>query len=275
MSKLFSPLKIGHTTLANRITVAPMCQYSAIDGSMTDWHIMHLGSMALSGASMLVMEATGVVPEGRITPQCTGLYSDANEEAMARVVKFVRGISPIVIGVQLGHAGRKASAARPWQGRGALKPEQGAWRTNAPSPIALAEGWPTPHALTLQEMAECKAAWVAAAKRAARIGLDVIEMHSTHGYLFSEFLSPLSNKRTDQYGGSLQNRMRWPLEVFRAMREVFPAGKFIGAKISGSDFYEGGWTPDDAVVYASELNPGLTGMKKSLSKSVCWRMSVF
>jgi 2,4-dienoyl-CoA reductase-like NADH-dependent reductase (Old Yellow Enzyme family) len=253
MSKLFSPLQIGKYTLANRITVAPMCQYSAIDGSMTDWHIMHLGSMALSGASMLVMEATGVVPEGRITPQCTGLYSDANEEAMARVVKFVRGISPVVIGVQLGHAGRKASAARPWQGRGALKPEQGAWRTDAPSPIALAEGWPTPHELTHEDMAACKAAWVASAKRAARIGLDFIEMHSTHGYLFSEFLSPLSNKRTDQYGGSLQNRMRWPLEVFRAMREAWPADKFIGAKISGSDFYEGGWTPDDAVVYAGEL----------------------
>ena len=253
MSTLFSPLQIGNVTLPNRITVAPMCQYSAIDGSMTDWHMMHLGNMALSGASMLVIEATGIVPEGRITPQCTGLYSDANEEAMARVVKFVRGISPIVLGIQLGHAGRKASAARPWQGRGALKAEEGAWRTDAPSAIALAADWPTPHALSVQEMANIKAACVTSVKRAARIGLDFVELHSTHGYLFSEFLSPLVNKRTDDYGGSLTQRMRWPLEVFRAMREAWPADKFIGAKISGSDFAEGGWSADDAVVYAGEL----------------------
>ena len=253
MSKLFSPLQIGNVTLPNRITVAPMCQYSAIDGSMTDWHLMHLGNLALSGASMLVIEATGVVPEGRITPQCTGLYSDANEQAMARVVKFVRGISPIVLGIQLGHAGRKASSARPWQGRGALKAEEGAWRTDAPSDIALAAGWPTPHALSVQEMAAIKQACVAAVKRAVRIGLDFVELHSTHGYLFSEFLSPLANKRSDGYGGSLANRMRWPLEVFRAMREAWPAQKFIGAKISGTDFAENGWMPDDAVVYAGEL----------------------
>ena len=249
MSKLFSPLQIGNTTLRNRVTVAPMCQYSAIDGSMTDWHLMHLGTMALSGSSMLVIEATGVVPEGRITPQCVGLYSDANEEAMARVLKFVRSISNVVLGVQLGHAGRKASSARPWQGRGALKPGDGAWRTDAPSAVPLAADWPTPHELTLQEMAAIKAACVSATQRSARLGLDFVEMHSTHGYLFSEFLSPLSNKRTDEYGGSLQNRMRWPLEVFRAMRDAWPADKFIGAKISGTDFAEGGWTPDDAVVY--------------------------
>ena len=252
MSKLFSPLQIGNVTLPNRITVAPMCQYSAIDGSMTDWHVMHLGSMALSGASMLVIEATGVMPEGRITPHCTGLYSDANEAAMARVLAFVRSISPIVVGIQLGHAGRKASSARPWQGRGALKPEQGAWRTQAPSAIALAADWPTPHELSVEEMSNIKAACVAAVKRAARLGLDFIEMHSTHGYLFSEFLSPLANKRNDEYGGSLQNRMRWPLEVFRAMREAWPADKFSG-KDFRQRFAEGGWTADDAVIYAGEL----------------------
>ena len=253
MSTLFSPLQIGSFTLPNRITVAPMCQYSAIDGSMTAWHLMHLGNMALSGASMLVMEATGIVPEGRITPQCTGLYSDANEEAMARVVKFVRSVSPIVLGIQLGHAGRKASAHRPWNGRGALQPNQGAWLTAAPSAVPLAADWPMPHALTGLEMERIKQAAVAAVKRAVRLGLDFVELHSTHGYLFSEFLSPLANKRTDDYGGSITNRMRWPLEVFRAMREAWPADKFIGAKISGSDFAEGGWTADDAVVYAGEL----------------------
>ena len=253
MSKLFSPLQIGKHTLPNRITVAPMCQYSAIDGSMTDWHLMHLGNMALSGASMLVIEATGIVPEGRITPQCTGLYSDANEAAMTRAVTFVRSVSPIVLGVQLGHAGRKASAYRPWSGSGTLKSNDGAWTTEAPSAVALAAGWPEPHALTVQEMERLKQAAVAAVQRAARIGLDFVELHSTHGYLFSEFLSPLANKRTDNYGGSLENRMRWPLEVFRAMRAAWPADKFIGAKISGADFAEGGWMPDDAVVYAGEL----------------------
>jgi len=253
MSKLFSPLQLGNFTLENRITVAPMCQYSAVDGSMTDWHVMHLGSMALSGASMLVIEATGVLPEGRITPQCTGLYSDANEQAMARVVKAVRGVSSIVLGIQLGHAGRKASSHRPWNGRGPLKPEEGAWMVEAPSAVALAADWPVPHALGAQDMQRVKQACVASVRRAARLGLDFVEMHSTHGYLFSEFLSPLANKRSDEYGGSLQNRMRWPLEVFRAMREAWPADKFIGAKISGSDFADGGWTPDDAVVYAGEL----------------------
>ena len=253
MSKLFSPLQIGNFTLRNRITVAPMCQYSAINGSMTDWHLMHLGNMALSGASMLVIEATGIVPEGRITPQCVGLYSDANEEAMARVLKFVRGISPVVLGIQLGHAGRKASAHRPWNGRGPLKAGEGAWTTEAPSEVPLAADWPMPHALSAAEMDRIKQAAVAAVKRSARLGLDFVELHSTHGYLFSEFLSPLSNKRTDEYGSSLQNRMRWPLEVFRAMREAWPTDKFIGAKISGSDFAEGGWTADDAVVYAGEL----------------------
>ncbi len=253
MSKLFTPLKIGNITLPNRITVAPMCQYSAIDGSMTDWHLMHLGNLALSGASMLVIEATGVVPEGRITPQCTGLYSNVNEAAMARVVKFVRSVSPIVLGIQLGHAGRKASAHSPWNGRGALKTDEGAWATAAPSAVPLAADWPTPHALSAQEMERIKQAFVASAKRAAQLGLDFIELHSTHGYLFSEFLSLLSNQRTDEYGGSLANRMRWPLEVFRAMREAWPADKFIGAKISGSDFADGGWTPDEAVVYAGEL----------------------
>lgn len=251
-SRLFTPLSIGGMELANRITVAPMCQYSAVEGSMTDWHLMHLGTMAISGASMLVIEATGVVPEGRITPQCTGLYSDANEVAMKRAVDFCRSISAVRIGVQLAHAGRKGSAARPWEGRGALPSDNpGAWQTVAPSAVALASGWPAPQALDRAGMDALTRAFVAAARRAARIGLDFIEIHSTHGYLLSEFLSPLANRRDDEYGGSLGNRMRFPLEVFRAVRAAWD--KPMGAKISGTDFAEGGWTPDDAVVYARAL----------------------
>ena len=250
-SKLFTPFSIGKLELANRITIAPMCQYSAVDGSLTDWHMQHLGNLALSGASLLIVEATGVAPEGRITPNCTGLYSDENEAAMARVVKFVRSISPIRIGVQLAHAGRKASTQRPWEGRGFLKNGEGAWQTVAPSAIPLAAGWPTPQALTREGMEAVKRAFVAAARRAARIGFDVVELHSTHGYLLSEFLSPLANKREDQYGGSLENRMRFPLEVFRAVRAAWE--KPLGAKISGTDFAAGGWTPDEAVAYAREL----------------------
>ncbi len=253
MSKLFTSLKVGGMEIANRVTVAPMCQYSADNGSMTDWHLMHVGTLAISGAGMIVIEATGVVPEGRITPHCVGLYSDENEAAMARVVRYARSVSAARLGVQLGHAGRKASSHRPWAGRGALKPEEGAWTTVAPSAIALAPGWPAPHALTRAEMERVKAAFVAATRRAARIGLDFVEVHSTHGYLLSEYLSPLANHRDDEYGGSLENRMRFPLEVFSAMRDAWPADKPIGAKISGSDFAPGGWTPDDAVAYAREL----------------------
>jgi 2,4-dienoyl-CoA reductase-like NADH-dependent reductase (Old Yellow Enzyme family) len=253
MSQLFSPLAIGAMPLANRISIAPMCQYSAVDGAMTDWHVMHLGHLALSGASMLVIEATGVTPEGRITAHCTGLYSDENEAAMARVVRFVRSISKIPLGVQLGHAGRKASSHRPWEGRGALSGAEGSWTTVAPSAVPLAPGWPTPVALDRAGMTAITQAFVDAAGRAARMGLDFIELHSTHGYLLSEFLSPLANRRTDEYGGSLQNRMRFPLEVFRALRAAWPQERPIGAKISGTDFAEGGWTGDDAVVYAGEL----------------------
>jgi 2,4-dienoyl-CoA reductase-like NADH-dependent reductase (Old Yellow Enzyme family) len=253
MSLLFSPLSVGPLELANRVTVAPMCQYSALDGSMTDWHLQHLANLALSGASLLIIEATGVTAEGRISLGCTGLYSDANESAMKRVVDFVRTISPIRVGVQLGHAGRKASAQRPWEGRGALGSGEGAWQTIAPSAISLADGWPAPVALDRSGMNAVRDAFVASTRRALRIGLDLVEVHSTHGYLLSEFLSPLANRRTDEYGGTLENRMRFPLEVARAVRDAWPHGKVLGAKISGTDFAPGGWTPDDAVIYAREL----------------------
>lgn len=251
-SLLFTPFSIGRMELPNRITIAPMCQYSAVDGTMTDWHVMHLGNLALSGASMLVIEATGVTAEGRITLGCTGLYSDENERAMKRVIDFVRTISPIRIGVQLAHAGRKASAERPWEGRGPLAADRGAWQTIGPSAIPFAPGWHTPNALDRAGMDAVRDAFVASARRSERIGLDFIEVHSTHGYLLSEFLSPLINRREDEYGGSLESRMRFPLEVMRAMRAAWP-DKPLGAKISGTDFADGGWTPDDAVAYASAL----------------------
>ncbi len=252
-SQLFTPVQVGNCTLDNRITIAPMCQYSAVDGSMSDWHLMHLGSLAISGASMLVLEATGVTPQGRITPHCPGLYSDANEFAMKRVADYVRSISPIALGVQLGHAGRKASSHRPWQGHGPLSGSEGAWQTLAPSAVPLAAGWPTPQAMSKADMQQLTRDFVQAARRAARIGLDFVELHSTHGYLLSEFLSPLSNQRMDEYGGSLENRMRFPLEVFRAMRAAVPVACFVGAKISGTDFVDGGFAPDEAVVYARAL----------------------
>ncbi|HYH42875.1 MAG TPA: NADH:flavin oxidoreductase/NADH oxidase [Burkholderiales bacterium] len=252
-SRLFNSLAIGGMALSNRVTVAAMCQYSAVEGSMTDWHMQHLGNLSLSGSAMLVVEATGVVPEGRITRYCTGLYSDENEAAMKRVLDFVRTISPARIGLQINHAGRKASAHRPWEGRGPLGPGEGAWTTFAPSAIALAPGWPTPVPLDPPALDALSAAYVKATQRAARIGFDFIELHSTHGYLLSEFLSPLSNHREDEYGGSLENRMRFPLAVFRAVRDAWPKEKPLGAKISGTDFAPGGWTPEDAVAYAREL----------------------
>jgi 2,4-dienoyl-CoA reductase-like NADH-dependent reductase (Old Yellow Enzyme family) len=252
-SKLFSPLKIGKIELENRITVSAMCQYSAVNGSMTDWHRMHIGNLALSGASLFMIESTAVTADGRISPGCAGLYSDENEAALSSVLKFVRSISPIRIGVQLGHAGRKGSAPRPWEGTGALSSDKGGWQTVAPSAIALGPGWPVPVAIDRAGMESLKNSYVEAAKRALRAGVDFIEFHSTHGYLIAEFLSPLSNKRTDEFGGSLQNRMRFPLEVFAAIRAVWPADRVLGSKITGTDFADGGITPEECVAYARAL----------------------
>jgi 2,4-dienoyl-CoA reductase-like NADH-dependent reductase (Old Yellow Enzyme family) len=253
MSTLFSPITIGGLAFANRIAVSPMCQYSAVDGSMTDWHLMHLGTLALSGAGQLVIESTHVTPEGRITPGCAGLWSDANQRAMQRVVDWCRSISPIRIALQIGHAGRKGSAQRPWEGRSALSAAEGAWETLAPSAVPLAPGWPTPRELDRAGMDRIRAAFVAATRRAAEIGVDMIEVHSAHGYLLNEFLSPLANRRTDAYGGPLANRMRYPLEVFEAMRAAWPQDRPIGVRIPGTDYVEGAWGPADAVAYAREL----------------------
>ena len=248
--KLFTPLQLGGVTLPNRIVVAPMCQYSAHDGSMTDWHLMHLGQFAVSGAGLTIVEATGVTPEGRISPGCTGLYSDANEAAMKRVVAFFRTLTRHPIGVQLAHAGRKASVRFPWQGGKPLSREEGAWEAVAPSPLAYGDGWPVPHGLSVSELKELRERFVEAADRARRVGFDAIELHSSHGYLLHQFLSPLTNQRKDAYGA---DRTKFPREVAQALREAWPKERCLGARISGSDWVEGGLGPDDAVQYAREL----------------------
>ena len=252
-SKLFTPIRLGGVELPNRIVVSPMCQYSADDGSMTDWHLMHLGSLAVSGAGLLMIEATGVTREGRISHGCSGLYSDNNEAAMRRVVEACRRVTRSPIGVQLGHAGRKASAQLPWLGGKALSAAESPWQTVAPSALAYDQGWHTPRELSGADIAGLAQTFAAAAGRALRIGLEVVEMHSAHGYLLHEFLSPLSNKRTDRYGGSLENRMRAPLEIAQALRETWPRERCLGARISASDWAAGGFEVDDAVTYARAL----------------------
>ena len=254
MSALFRPLKIGDLELANRIVVAPMCQYSAVDGDATDWHTIHLGQLAQSGAGLLVIEATAVTPEGRITAGDLGLYSDANEAALARVLDAVRPHSTTRIGMQLGHAGRKASSRVPWEG-GAQVPlgQPGSWTAVAPSAIPHATGEEAPVALDAAGLARVREAFAAAARRAARLGLEFLEIHSAHGYLLHQFLSPLSNRREDEYGGSLENRMRFPLEVYDAVRAAFPAGRPVWVRVSATDWVDGGWDLDATIAFGQAL----------------------
>jgi NADPH2 dehydrogenase len=253
MSALFTPIKLGSVELANRIHVSPMCQYSSDDGSATDWHLGHLAMLANSGASMVVVEATHVERRGRITHGCMGLYSDHNEAALARVIAHCRRSGTAKFGIQLAHAGRKASSQRPWEGGGALKAEQDPWPTIAASAIPYGENWHTPRAATDEDIARVREAFVNSAKRALRIGFDLIELHYAHGYLAHSFLSPISNKRTDQYGGSLENRMRFGLEIARAVRAVVPKTVALGARLSAVDWREGGVTADDSVAYSKAL----------------------
>ena len=254
MSRLFEPLQIGGLALRNRIIIAPMCQYSATDGSANDWHLIHLGHLALSGASLMILEATAVEPEGRITPGDLGLYSDANEQALTRVLSAVRAHSPIKIGMQLAHAGRKASSRAPWQG-GAQIPlgQPGSWRAVAPSAVPHSPAEDAPAALDAEGLQRIRTAFAEAAKRAERLGLDGLEIHAAHGYLLHQFLSPLANKREDAYGGSLENRMRFPLEVFDAVRETFPADKPVWVRISATDWVPGGWDIDGTVALSNAL----------------------
>lgn len=252
---LFTPWQIGPLALANRIVIAPMCQYSASDGTAGDWHLIHLGHLALSGAGLLIVEATAVEAVGRITPGCLGLYSDANEAALARVLAAVRAHSAMPIAIQLAHAGRKASSRAPWDG-GAQIPlgEPGAWQAVAPSALPHIAGEDVPTALDRAGLQRIRSAFVDAARRAARLGFDGVELHAAHGYLMHQFLSPIANQRTDEYGGSLANRMRFPLEVFEAVREAFPSGRPVWARVSATDWIEGsGWDVDTTIAFVHEL----------------------
>ncbi|HVK93027.1 MAG TPA: NADH:flavin oxidoreductase/NADH oxidase [Mycoplana sp.] len=254
MSKLFAPLKVGNLELANRIVIAPMCQYSAEDGCMTDWHTIHLGHLALSGAALLTIEATGVTPEGRISYGDTGLWSDENEAAMARVLESVRRWSDMPIAIQLGHAGRKASTDKPWFGGAQIAPgQENGWQTVAPSPIPFAEGENPPEELDRAGLDRVLQAFADGAKRAARLDLAAVQIHAAHGYLLHQFLSPLSNQRTDEYGGSLENRMRFPLEVFDAVRAAFPAGRPVTVRLSATDWVDGGWDIEQSITFSKKL----------------------
>ncbi|HAV36667.1 MAG TPA: oxidoreductase [Massilia sp.] len=253
-SALFSPYKLGPLELPNRIAIAPMCQYSADEGLATDWHMIHLGQLALSGAALLIIEATAVVPEGRISPDDLGLWSDAHTEALRPIVAAMRRHSPIKIAIQLAHAGRKASSAAPWLGGANIRPDEPrGWQTVAPSAVPHAEGETVPLALDAEGLQRVKDGFVDAARRAQALGLDAIELHGAHGYLLHEFLSPLSNRRDDEYGGSLENRMRFPLEVFEAVRAAVPESMTVGMRISATDWVEGGWDLESSVVFAREL----------------------
>jgi 2,4-dienoyl-CoA reductase-like NADH-dependent reductase (Old Yellow Enzyme family) len=253
MSALFSPIQLRDLKLKNRIMVAPMCQYSAVNGEANDWHFTHINTLSLSGAAMFCIEATHVEAIGRITPGCLGLWNDATEAALRPIVASVRKHSGIAIAMQLAHAGRKGSSHVPWDGGQQIPIQQGGWQTEGPSALPHKEGELAPLALDAAGLARVRAAFVAAARRAERLGLDALELHSAHGYLLHQFLSPISNKRTDQYGGSLQNRMRYPLEVFDAIREVFPANKPVGVKLSATDWVEGGWDLPQTIEYVKEL----------------------
>lgn len=254
MSRLFEPLQLGGLHLPNRIVIAPMCQYSAEDGSPGDWHMIHLGHLALSGAGLMILEATAVSPEGRISPRDLGLYSDANEAALARVLSAVRAHSPMPLAVQLSHAGRKGSSRAPWDGGAQIHPDEPeGWKTEAPSPVPHGDGEDAPRSLDRAGLDRVRGDFVAATRRAARLGLDGIELHGAHGYLLHQFLSPLANTREDEYGGSLENRMRFPLEVFDAVRAEFPADKPVWMRISATDWVPGGWDIEGTLALSRAL----------------------
>lgn len=252
--KLFEPYRVGQLTLVNRIVIAPMCQYSAVEGCMTDWHVIHLGHLALSGAALLTIEATAVEPAGRITYADVGLWDEAAEGAMARVIDSVRRHSDMPIAIQLAHAGRKASTEVPWKGGAQISPTAaGGWQTVAPSPLPFASGQSAPRALDRDGLKRVRESFAAAAVRAARLGIDAVQLHGAHGYLLHQFLSPLSNRRDDEYGGSLENRMRFPLEVFAAVRDAFPADKPVAMRVSGTDWVPGGWDIGQTIAFGKAL----------------------
>jgi 2,4-dienoyl-CoA reductase-like NADH-dependent reductase (Old Yellow Enzyme family) len=262
---LFTPFTMRGLTLPNRVVVSPMCQYSAVRGCATDWHVIHLGQLALSGAGLLILEATGVEPEGRISPACLGLYNEETEAALGRVLDVVRRWSPMPLGIQLGHAGRKASTRPSWEVREGrtrwLARSDGGWEIVGPSAIPFSPGWPVPQELDEAGMDRIVTAFGQAARRAARLGFDLIEIHGAHGYLISSFLSPLANRRQDAHGGCLENRMRFPLRIAAEVRAAFPSDRPVGMRFNGTDWTEGGITPEEAVAFARAL--------KSLGLNYC------
>ncbi|MBK1660645.1 NADH:flavin oxidoreductase/NADH oxidase [Paracraurococcus ruber] len=250
---LFAPYSMRDLRLANRIVVSPMAQYSATEaGHATDWHLMHVGNLCVSGAGLVIMEATAVEPRGRVSPRCLGLWTDAQAEALRPVVEFCRSNGQAALGLQLAHAGRKGSVGRPWEGQETVPPGQGGWQPVSSCDLAY-PGRPVPHMLSVEEMAALRDAYVAAARRADALGFDLIELHAAHGYLLNSFLSPLANRRNDAYGGDLAGRMRYVLEVFAAIRAAWPAHKPLGVRISATDWADGGWDADDSVALARAL----------------------
>jgi 2,4-dienoyl-CoA reductase-like NADH-dependent reductase (Old Yellow Enzyme family) len=254
MTVLFTPFRVGTLELTNRIVIAPMCQYSAVDGCMTDWHVIHLGHLALSGAALLTIEATAVLPEARITYADVGLWNDATEAAIGRTLESIRRWSEMPIAIQLAHAGRKASTEVPWKGGVQIPPDHpNGWQTFAPSAIPFEDGQRAPVALDRDDLTRVREAFAAAAQRGARLGIDAVQIHCAHGYLLHEFLSPISNRRDDEYGGALENRMRFPLEVFDAVRAAFPADRAVSMRVSGTDWVDRGWDIDQTIAFAQAL----------------------
>ncbi|WP_175874004.1 NADH:flavin oxidoreductase/NADH oxidase [Burkholderia sp. BCC0397] len=253
MTALFSPFTLRGVTLPNRIVISPMCQYSAERGEATDWHMIHLGHLALSGAGLLCIEATAVEPDGRITHGDLGLWDDVTEAALEPVLAAIRKHSPVRVAMQLSHAGRKASSAAPWEGGQLVPVADGGWLPHGPSAVPHKDGETPPLALDAAGLNRIREAFAASARRAARLGIDAIEVHAAHGYLLHQFLSPLANRRTDEYGGSRENRMRFPLEIFEIVRAAFPEDRPVGVRVSATDWVEGGWELDDTIAFAHEL----------------------
>ncbi len=253
MPHLFDPFTLKSVTLRNRIGVAPMCMYSSDDGRANDWHLVHLGTRAVGGAGLVIAEATAVLPEGRITPGDAGLWDDGQVEPLARINRFIQQHGAVP-GIQLAHAGRKASASRPWEGGAHLTDEEGGWPVVGPSPLAFGDDLPkVPRALTVAEIQETVAAFVAAARRALDAGYQWLELHGAHGYLAHQFLSPLSNQRTDAYGGSFENRVRFLLEITRAVRALWPDRLPLSVRLSCTDWVEGGWSLEESVALSTLL----------------------
>lgn len=252
MSKLFEKYKLREIKFRNRIWVSPMCQYSSEDGMPTNWHLVHLGSRAVGGAGLVIVEATAVSPEGRISPQDSGIWSDAHAEKFKRMTKFIKE-QGAVAGIQIAHAGRKASTAAPWNGGGKLNENEGGWQTVAPTAEKFAEGYALPREMNESDFEKVRNDFAAAAKRSVDAGFETIEIHAAHGYLLHEFLSPLSNKRADKYGGSLENRMLFPLEIAGRVREAVPENLPVFVRISASDWTAGGWDIEQSIEFCKEL----------------------